>query len=85
MTSTAREVAYIRSVSQGQSDQVRQAERLADLELSPIADALKALLGMAQGVLESRTASSDEKALAERLLDAHGDPEDVWTISEVVR
>lgn len=75
---------HIADVNAGEACAAALAVRLADLELSPLADALKALLTTAQNVMESHTASEDEKTLAEKLLDAHGDPDDIWTIRDVV-
>lgn len=82
--STARERAHIAAVNAGEAYSVRQAERLVDLELSPLADALKAALLLAQGVLESRTATEDEKRLAEKLLDACGPHDDCFMLAESV-
>lgn len=81
---TARERAYIRRCGSEATDDA-QAERLADLELTPIATALRALLEAAQDVMESRTATEDEKRLAERLLDFCGPSDDCWLIGEIVK
>lgn len=81
---TARERAHTAAVNAGEAHSVRQAERLADLELSPLADALKVSLRVAQDVLESCTATEDEKRLAERLLDACGPADDCFMLAESV-
>lgn len=81
---TAREKAFIRRQGSEATDDA-QADRLADLELTPVATALRALLEAAQDVMESRTATEDEKRLSERLLDFCGPPDDVWIIAECVK
>lgn len=81
---TAREKAFIRRQGSEVTDDA-QAERLADLELTPIAMALRTLLEGAQDVMESRTATEDEKRLAERLLDFCGPADDCWLIGEIVK
>lgn len=81
---TAREKAYIRHCG-SEADDDAQAERLADLQLTPLASSLRALLEVAQDVMESRTASEDEKRLAERLLDACGPADDCFMIAESAR
>lgn len=80
---TIPEKAYIAALNAGERDAEAQAERLEALELSPLADSLKALLTKAQDVLESRTAAQDEKNLAEKLLDACGPHDDCFLIAEV--
>lgn len=82
--STTQERQHIAAVNAGERCSDGRFERMEALNLSPLADALKALLTQAQDVLESRVASVDEKRLAERLLDAHGSAEDCWTILEAV-
>lgn len=83
-TATIQERQHIAAVNAGEADAERQAERLAELEMSPLADALRAALAMAQDVLENRTASTDEKRLAERLLDACGPSDDCFLITKSV-
>ncbi len=72
------------TVNAGEADAERQAERLAELEMSPLADALKALLAIAEETFSSKSATEDERRLAERLIDAHGPSDDCWTIRDSV-
>lgn len=81
---TLQERHHIAAVNAGQACAAAQAVRLADLELSPMADALKALLAIAEETLASKSATEDERRLAERLMDAHGPSDDCYTIRDSV-
>lgn len=73
---------YIAAVNAGEAFSAMQAELVEELELSPLADALKALLVMADAALESRSETPAVKRLAERLIDACGPAEDCYVIRE---
>lgn len=79
---TIQERQHIAAAHADEACAAAQAVRLADLELSPLADALKALLAIAEETLANKSATEDERMLAEKILDAHGPSDDCWTISE---
>lgn len=81
---TQQERGYIAQLNASEAAASCRAEALADLDLSPLADKLKVVLRAAQDVMESRTASADEKRLAESILDAHGPEDDCFTIRDAV-
>lgn len=81
---TPREKAYWRSLNCGQRFVEDQEERRADLELSPLADLMMTLLRKAEEDATRPSATSDERSLAEIILDRLGSPDDPWAINEVV-
>lgn len=82
---TQQEKAYWRDLESGERYASRQEERREELEMTAMADAMVNLIREAEKVLESRTSSEDERSLAEKIIDALGDAEDLYMISEIVR